>query len=76
MHNFVIRHGEAKAGPPLSADIQVGDEQVVIEIDNADEEDKTKRSGGNGSSLRRELTTSIGEWGHVRPPTNLLRNAA
>ena len=76
LHNFAIRHGEAKAAHALPADIQVGDEQLVIEIDNVDEADKNKRSGGNGSSLRRELTTSIGEWGHVRPPTNLVRNAA
>jgi hypothetical protein len=53
LHNFAIKHDEAKAEPPLSADIQVGDEQLVIEIDNADEEDKKKRSGGNSSSLRR-----------------------
>ena len=76
LHNFVIRHGEAKAGPPLAADIQVGDEQVVVEIDNAENNEGASRTGGQGSALRRQLTTKIGEWGHVRPPANVIRNEA
>ena len=77
LHNFCIKEGEGKAGAPYAKDILVGDEEIVVQIDNANDEDKgePKRSGGVGSSLRRTLTTAIGEWGHIRPPTNVSRNA-
>jgi hypothetical protein len=77
LHNFCIKEGEGKAGAPYAKDILVGDEEIVLQIDNANDEDKgePKRSGGVGSSLRRTLTTAIGEWGHIRPPTNVSRNA-
>ncbi len=80
--NPCITPREGKAGASYSyyaEDIQVGDEEivVVVQIDNAenDEKGEPKRSGGAGSSLRRTLTTAIGEWGHIRPPTNVSRNA-
>jgi hypothetical protein len=55
-----------------------GDEEIVVEIDIAlnDVHGEPKRSGGVGNSLRRTLTVAIGEWGHIRPPTNVVRNAS
>ncbi len=77
LHNFCIRQGEGKAETPYAKDIQVGDDEIVVEVDVAvdDVNGEPKRSGGVGSALRRTLTTTIGEWGHIRPPTNVARNA-
>ena len=60
LHNFCIRQGEGKAETPYGKDIQVGDEELVVEIDN-DGHGEPKRSGGVGSNLRRSLTVAIGE---------------
>ena len=78
LHNFCIRQGEGKAETPYGKDIQIGDEEIVVEIDTVinNVQGEPKRSGGGGSSLRRNLTMAIGEWGHIRPPTNVARNAS
>ena len=78
LHNFCLRHGEGKSAAPFAGDIQVGDEEIIVQNGSADRDEggNDKRTGkSRGSSLRRNLTEAIVEWGQVRPPVNVLRNA-
>jgi hypothetical protein len=72
LHNYCIRHGEGKPLPAMQMDIQAGDEDIVLDIEpNVGE---VRRSGGAGSTLRRNLTLAIEEWGQIRPSSNRRRN--
>ncbi len=53
-------------------DVQEGDEEIVL--DNEDNVGEVRRSGGTGSTLRRNLTLAIEEWGQIRPSSNRRRN--
>ncbi len=68
LHNFCIQQGEGKALTPLPGDIQPGDDEVLV--DNGNDNGELNRAGGPCRTVRRRLTTAIGLWGQVRPPTN------
>jgi hypothetical protein len=72
LHNYCIRQGEGKPLPPMEMDVQAGDEESVIE--NQHTIGEIRRSGGVGSTLRRNLTAAIEEWGQIRPSSNRRRN--
>jgi hypothetical protein len=72
LHNYCIRQGEAKPLSALQIDVQEGDEETVL--DNQQNYGLTNKSGGVGSSLRRNITAAIGEWGQIRPVSNCRRN--
>ncbi len=74
LHNYCIRQGESAPAPPLSNDVQVGDDEIVFDNNNSASTGVGNRSGGHGSSIRRNLTTAIGEWGQMRPNSNYKRN--
>ena len=74
LHNYCIRQGESDPGPPLSTDMQVGDDEVIFDNNLSTSSVFVNRRGGIGSTLRRNLTTAIGEWGQMRPNSNYKRN--
>jgi hypothetical protein len=43
---------------------------VGIDTCNGNDEGELNRAGGACRTVRRKLTTAIGLWGQVRPPTN------
>jgi hypothetical protein len=68
LHNYCIRQGDPKPSPPMSSDVQHGDEEVVL--DNAHSRGEVTRTGGTGSTTRRTLTAALGKWGQIRPQSN------
>jgi hypothetical protein len=74
LHNYCIRQGESAPAPPLSSDMQIGDDEVILDNTMSASTVFNNRSGKAGSSLRRNLTTAIGEWGQMRPDSNYRRN--
>ena len=72
LHNYCIRQGESKPLSALQIDVQEGDEETVL--DNQQNYGLINKAGGVGSSLRRNITAAVGEWGQIRPASNCRRN--